>query len=323
MALEFSTVATANDSNNSTCELYGHRKTVTVLISLLYSILCITGIPGNILAFYIVLYNKSKLNSTMIYLINLTAADLLFTLSLPARIVYYSYGFYWSLRELMCKIISCIFFMNTYVSIAFMLCISVDRYLAVIHPMKSVNLRSVSVVKSVCAGVWVVIFLQTALTFFTQELVKREGSHQTCMEFSSFEKSEYLPLILCGCLVSYYIPFAVIIFSYSCISLKLYQMRKQNLSGGTSNRAQNYRSQIVVLAVLVVFLVCFTPYHIGLTQHVVKMLIEEPICKTRQDFQSNETGKHIPEELEEICFQGTESVEEHNPKGFVQNKLFL
>eukprot|EP00062_Callorhinchus_milii_P000958 gi/632936187/ref/XP_007892820.1/ PREDICTED: G-protein coupled receptor 183-like [Callorhinchus milii] len=211
MALEFSTVATANDSNNSTCELYGHRKTVTVLISLLYSILCITGIPGNILAFYIVLYNKSKLNSTMIYLINLTAADLLFTLSLPARIVYYSYGFYWSLRELI----------------------------------------------------------------------------------------------------------------YSCISLKLYQMRKQNLSGGTSNRAQNYRSQIVVLAVLVVFLVCFTPYHIGLTQHVVKMLTEEPICKTRQDFQSNETGKHIPEELEEICFQGTESVEEHNPKGFVQNKLFL
>uniref|UniRef100_A0A4W3HT23 G-protein coupled receptors family 1 profile domain-containing protein n=1 Tax=Callorhinchus milii TaxID=7868 RepID=A0A4W3HT23_CALMI len=250
-----------------------------------HDILCITGIPGNILAFYIVLYNKSKLNSTMIYLINLTAADLLFTLSLPARIVYYSYGFYWSLRELMCKIISCIFFMNTYVSIAFMLCISVDRYLAVIHPMKSVNLRSVSVVKSVCAGVWVVIFLQTALTFFTQELVKREGSHQTCMEFSSFEKSEYLPLILCGCLVSYYIPFAVIIFSYSCISLKLYQMRKQNLSGGTSNRAQNYRSQIVVLAVLVVFLVCFTPYHIGLTQHVVKMLTEEPICKTRQDFQ--------------------------------------
>lgn len=44
----------------------------------------------------------------------------------------------WSHREWLCQLCGFLLYENIYISIGFLCCISLDRYLAVVHPLRSV-----------------------------------------------------------------------------------------------------------------------------------------------------------------------------------------
>lgn len=82
-------------------------------------------------------------NELGIYLMNLSVADLLYIATLPLWIDYFLQHDDWIHGQESCKLFGFIFYTNIYVSIAFLCCISIDRYLAVAFPLRFAKVRRI------------------------------------------------------------------------------------------------------------------------------------------------------------------------------------
>ncbi|NXE95260.1 PAR4 protein, partial [Menura novaehollandiae] len=127
---------------------------VTVrLIPCLYSLVFLLGLPSNGLALWVLATRAERLTST-IFLMNLAAADLLLISVLPFKIFYYFLGNHWPFGEGLCRLTTAFFYGNMYCSVLLLTCISVDRYLAVVHPFFSRSFRTPTFAAGTCAAVW-------------------------------------------------------------------------------------------------------------------------------------------------------------------------
>lgn len=276
---------TSNDSKNSACDtLYAHRDYARVLMPLFYCVVFIVGLFGNSLALHVIRPNLKKMNSTTLYSLNLVISDILFTLSLPVRIVYYALGFHWPLGEVLCKTSGLIFYINTYAGVNFMTCLSVDRFIAVVLPLRFGRLRKVSNVRYICVVVWLVVLAQT-LPLLSMDMANEEpDGYITCMEYPNFEKVDHIATILIGAVfLGYVIPVVTILVCYSILCSKLHFTAKNNHLTEKSGRSR--KAIGVICCVALVFVLCFSPYHINLLQYMVRKLVSSPDCTDLTAFQ--------------------------------------
>ncbi|XP_036401718.1 G-protein coupled receptor 183-like [Megalops cyprinoides] len=269
-------------TSNQSCDVYIYKEVAQVLFPIFYTLVFLVSILGNSLVLYITCLQQQKFNSTSLYLVNLAVSDTLFSLALPGRIAYYILEFDWPFGDLLCRLTTVIFYTNTYAGIAFMTCISLDRYLAMVHPHRLLYLRKVQVVRGICGLVWLLVFLQTAPLLFRSMLGDNRGK-RTCMEYFSFEGSRFLPhLLLTACTISFCIPLLVILGCYTQINLKLSRAARQNSVASRSGRG--HRANSIILLVLFTFVVCFSPYHVNIMQFMVRKLLREPSCEELRAF---------------------------------------
>lgn len=275
----------ASHINESTCStLYDHRSQAKVLMPLVYSVVFVVGLLGNCLALHVIRPNLKKMNSTTLYSLNLVISDILFTLSLPLRIVYYALGFHWPLGDTLCKIFGVMFYINTYAGINFMTCLSVDRFIAVVLPLRFARLRKVSNVRYICISVWLLVLAQTLPLFAMPMTNKEHDGYITCMEYPNFENVNNIATMLIGAVfLGYVIPVVTILVCYSVLCSKLYITAKTNHLTGKSGRSQ--KAIGVICCVSLVFVVCFSPYHIDILQYMIRKLATSPECADLTAFQ--------------------------------------
>ncbi|XP_070607958.1 G-protein coupled receptor 183 [Erythrolamprus reginae] len=272
-----------NQSQIETCDLYEHEDSARILLPTFYSVIFLIGLLGNGLALVVIIKNRRKFNSTTIYSTNLVVSDLLFTTSLPTRIAYYAMGFHWPFGEALCKITALCFYINIYAAVNFMTCLSIDRFVAVVHPLKT-KFRTVKSAKYIFCFVWCLVLAQT-VPLLTIRLSHEGEERITCMEYPNFEQIKQLPTMLLGaCLLGYVVPLGITIICYSKISYKLCQTAKQNPlaeKSGTNKKAIN-----IIIFIIVVFVICLTPYHLAIIIYMIKKLVQESIlCDHRKIFQ--------------------------------------
>lgn len=275
---------TTSQTNSSTCDLYEHKDTARIILSVFYSLILILGVLGNTIALTVIFKNRKKINSTTLYSTNLVFSDLLFCIALPTRIAYYALGFHWPFGEALCRITALLFYINTYAGVNFMTCLSIDRFFAVVHPFRY-KIRRIKYAKGICVFIWFLVFSQT-FPLLIQPMTHEENERTTCMEYPNFEKIAHLPFILlAACLVGYLIPLGIILFCYSQISCKLFQTAKENPL--TEKSGINKKAINTILFVIIVFIICFTPYHVAIIQHMIKKLQYQPLCNENQIFQKS------------------------------------
>lgn len=166
--------------------------------------------------------------------------------------------------------------------IGFMTCISLDRYLAMVHPHRLQCLRSVKVVRRVCCLVWALVFLEVAPLLFRSMLHEHQG-RRTCMEYFDFEGSRFTPyLLILACVVSFCCPLTIIMCCYAKINIKLRDAAKKNSVTGRSRR--NHRANTIILLILLTFIVCFSPYHINVIQFMARKIHHQPTCEELRAF---------------------------------------
>ncbi|KAM9851005.1 G-protein coupled receptor 183 [Aulostomus maculatus] len=283
MAIHNITLPSAESSpNQSSCDVFVYQKAAVVLFPIFYSVVFIISVCGNSLVLFVICQRKQKFNSTSVYLVNLALSDSLFTLALPGRITYYILQYDWPFGDLLCRLTALLFFANTYAGIGFMTCISLDRYLAMVHPHRLQCLRSVKVVRRVCCLVWALISLQTAPLLF-RSMLRKHQERRTCMEYFDFDDSRFTPyLLLVACVVSFCCPLIIILGCYAKINLKLREAAKQNTVTGRSRR--NHKANTIILLVLLTFIVCFSPYHLNVMQFMSRKIHHKPNCEELRGF---------------------------------------
>ncbi|XP_015415429.1 PREDICTED: lysophosphatidic acid receptor 5 [Myotis davidii] len=150
--------SSANTSTNSSDLPCPDYRTTHRLHMVVYSLVLLAALPLNALALWVFLRALRVHSVVSVYMCNLAASDLLFTLSLPVRLPYYVLH-HWPFPDLLCQTAGAIFQMNMYGSCIFLTLINVDRYAAVVHPLRLRHLRRPRVARLLCLGVWALILV--------------------------------------------------------------------------------------------------------------------------------------------------------------------
>ena len=92
--------------------------------------------------------------ATNIYIFNLALADALATSTLPFQSAKYLMNT-WPFGELLCKAVIAIDYYNMFTSIFTLTMMSVDRYVAVCHPVRALDFRTPAKAKLINVCIWI------------------------------------------------------------------------------------------------------------------------------------------------------------------------
>lgn len=92
--------------------------------------------------------------ATNIYIFNLALADALATSTLPFQSAKYLMSM-WPFGKALCKVVIAIDYYNMFTSILTLTMMSVDRYIAVCHPVKALDLRTPAKAKLINVCIWI------------------------------------------------------------------------------------------------------------------------------------------------------------------------
>ncbi|XP_030642578.1 chemokine XC receptor 1-like [Chanos chanos] len=105
----------------------------SIAIPIFYTVVLILSFTGNILVIVILALYENLKSLTNAFILNLALSDLMFTLGLPFWACYLIWG--WTSGEELCKAVSFVFSAGFYSSTLFLTLMTIQRYVAVVHPL--------------------------------------------------------------------------------------------------------------------------------------------------------------------------------------------
>lgn len=232
--------------------------TTVLLVPCLYLLAFLLGLPVNLVALWVLVFRTKKLPSTSL-LINLTVNDLLLLAFLPFRVFYHFNGNDWIFGEPLCRLVTALFYGNMYGSVLCLTLVSVDRYVALVHPFGARTLRSRRVSLCMSAAVWAVVLAAMLPLLASRQSYPLDVPRiTTCHDALPEEEQEHFfyPYFATLFAVCFLLPLLVILFCYGSVLRTL-------LAEG-----ERYAHAVrVTVLVVLVFLVCFLPSNLLLLLH--------------------------------------------------------
>lgn len=238
-----------------------------ILLPLCYSLVFLLGLGLNGALLWSVCCRTRRWTSMVVYLTNLAVADLLYVLALPPLVISNALGGPWPFGNVLCKSVRFFFFVNLHCSMMFLACVGVHRFLGVCFPIAAVRLRTRALALFASGSVWTLATAETLPTL----VFAHTGSIDNvtvCFEMTDPGQFQvYFPYGLFLAIVGFLIPFLVVITCYCSMMKALYCGAAGGVSGAGSARMRN-KSLYTLLVVLLMFVVCFVPYHIARTVYL-------------------------------------------------------
>ncbi|XP_027729023.1 C-C chemokine receptor type 7 [Vombatus ursinus] len=213
----------------------------------MYSVICFVGLLGNGLVMLTYIYFKRLKTMTDIYLLNLALADILFLLTLPFWAV--SAAKSWIFGPILCKIVYCTYKMSFFSGMLLLLCISVDRYFAIVQAVSAHRHRTriILISQISCGVVWMLAFLFSTPELIYSNVLKNGRCSLVTEDLVTFTTIIQVSQMVIGFLI----PLLVMFSCYLVIIRTLLQAR---------NFERN-KAIKVIIAVVIVFIVFQLPYN--------------------------------------------------------------
>ncbi|KAL7403237.1 hypothetical protein ABVT39_026719 [Epinephelus coioides] len=192
-------------------------KTVSVFLVLL---VCGVGIVGNIMVVLVVLTTRHMRTPTNCYLVSLAIADLTVLVAAGLPNVSHSLTGTWVFGHAGCLGITYLQYLGINVSSCSITAFTVERYIAICHPMKAQTVCTVSRAKRIIAGVWIFTCVYCMLWFFLVDIQVSKDGHVQCGY--RVKRELYLPIYLIDFAIFYVIPLLLAIVLYGLIARILY-----------------------------------------------------------------------------------------------------
>ena len=235
------------------CQKVQERAFGAQLLPPLYSAVFVIGLIGNILVVLVLMQYKRLRSMTSIYLLNLAISDLIFLFTLPFWIDY-KVKDDWVFGDAMCKLLSGFYFVGLYSEIFFIILLTVDRYLAIVHAVFALQARTVTFGIITSIVIWVLAILASLPGLYFSK-TQWEFSHYTCSlhfppeSFTRWKQFQALKLNIVGLVL----PLLVMIVCYTGIIKIL--LRKPN-----EKKAKAVR---LIFVIMIIFFLFWTPYNLS------------------------------------------------------------
>lgn len=156
----------SNSTEASICEDDQLGAGLTISGLLFMHIIIILSIFGNILVCSVI-FKYSSLQTVSYFLVfSLAVSDVMVSVTVvPFDIVYWFYFPVWPLGGLTCNVWNSLFFLFLTASVFNLLAISVDRFIAIVYPLRYKELMNLNVVKIIIAVIWTYSFVTGVILF--------------------------------------------------------------------------------------------------------------------------------------------------------------
>lgn len=243
------------------------------LLPSVYGIVFILALLGNLLAlWFLMLRERRNWHTGLVLSCNLAVSDLLYVLTLPLLIIYYSWEKNWMFGDALCKIERFLFTCNLYTSIFFIMAISVNRCVALKWPFFTRSHVRPAQVKVISVIIWIVVGAISGPVFKFSSVCAK-GNRTLCVPFCDIQEDESLHfkykifLGVFGC----FVPFLVTFTSY-CVVIRVV-WRNANVS-----TLEKRKVALLVASVLVLYAISFLPYNILMIYHLNQQIMHRNSC---------------------------------------------
>ena len=256
----------------SSCSSLINPEALKVGATVAYSLILVVSLVGNSLIVLIVYKTPTLRKPINMLIANMAMSDLFYPIFLfPVRLADLHVGSWLiggTLGQALCKIHPFLADISSLVSIQSLVLITVDRYAAVVVPLRS-PLISRKVCRCLIVGTWILAAPFCWPYFFTFNLVEyQEGKR--CMnqwEVLFGEGSSVGIYLLSAYIFSFYIPFVVLVILYSIILIKLKRQVRPGEQSASAEEQRTRRNRNVLkmaVAIVVAFFICWIPFSINI-----------------------------------------------------------
>ncbi|KAM9839441.1 type-1 angiotensin II receptor A [Aulostomus maculatus] len=273
--------AGATDGIDLTCGMSGSHEFIFTLIPIVYGCNFIIGIVGNSMV-VAVIYCYMKLKTVAnIFVLNLAVSDLTFLITLPMWATFTATGYHWPFGGFLCKASAGLVIFNLYTSIFFLTALSIDRYLAIVHPVRSRRFRTVVYARITCVVIWIFAFLLSVPTALTRDVHNITNSNTTVcgilhktIENAMWLRKLLLAINLMKSLLGFLVPFIIIITCYCLIGRALLAARHIQ----KSSRSRDDEVLRMLAAAVLAFFLCWVPHQVFHFMEVLTQLTLKDNC---------------------------------------------
>ena len=220
-----------------------------------------------------IVYQTPTLRKPINYFIaNMALSDLLFAIFwLPTRLSLLHTNQSWLIGgqfgQALCKLSPFFGDVSTIVSIQNLVLIAVDRFVAVVFPLRSPLIRS-KLCPFFILGTWIAGVAVILPHFFTFQLVENSVAKMVCVvrwEEAFGESLSFADYQLAGSILFRFIPVTLLAILYSIMLFKLKARVHPGEQSANTQQQRNRRNRNVLqmsIAIVLVFVFCWLPYDI-------------------------------------------------------------
>ncbi|KAH3835820.1 hypothetical protein DPMN_109186, partial [Dreissena polymorpha] len=236
------------------------------LLTFAYTIIFITGITGNVCTCIVIVRNAYMHTATNYYLFSLAMSDMLTLLfGLPTEVYGIWEAYPWSFGEPLCIFKSFLAEMTSYASVLTITAFTIERYIAICHPLKAQTLSNLSRAVKMVFSIWVIACL-FALPYpihtrvFPYIVINGTGIADSLQCNIPFEWQKGMThMFQISTFVFFVFPMAVITIMYGLIGI---QLRNSQLDSKHKSKTRARRAVVrMLIAVVVAFFVQWAPFH--------------------------------------------------------------
>ncbi|XP_075405082.1 C-C chemokine receptor type 1-like [Tenrec ecaudatus] len=240
--------------DSTPCQKKEVRALGAQFLPLLYSLVFIVGLVGNMLVILVFLQYKRLRNMTSIYLFNLALSDLLFLFTLPFWIDY-KLKDNWAFGNGMCKLLSGFYYIGLYSEIFFIILLTFDRYLAIVHAVFALRARTITfgIVSSIVTWALAILASIPGWHFSRSQI---EVNHYTCSlhfpheSLKMWKQFQALKLNILGLVL----PLLVMVACYTGI-IKILLKRPNE---------KKTKAVRLIFVIMILFFLFWTPYNLAI-----------------------------------------------------------
>ncbi|XP_064458396.1 RYamide receptor-like [Ornithodoros turicata] len=252
----------------STSSLYQVPVGFVVLLSLFYGVIALVAVAGNFMVMWIVATSRRMQTVTNSFIANLAVADVIIGLfSIPFQFQAALLQ-RWVLPEFMCAFCPFVQVLSVNVSIFTLTAIALDRYRAVMSPLKARTSKLKA--KFIILGIWMVALaaalpyavalrVENVLVSTTLNITK-PFCHEVGMSRTTWRV--YNHVLVC---LQYFFPLLTICFVYARMGMRLKDTRSPgNAQGDRDMRILKNKKKVIKMLFVIValFAFCWLPYQL-------------------------------------------------------------
>lgn len=224
-----------------------------------YGLVLVVGLPLNTFSLWILLRSHGLRSPCAVLMVNLAASDLLLALSLPLRVYFYATSL-WPFGVSVCTTAIMLFRVNIRSSCIFITLISVDRFVALVFPLRSRSLRTSACACKCCAAVWILLIILCIpeILRLHSALNKCAGTNIPCFE----DQGQIDGAVTVAITQAIFLLILLVINIVSTVVV-IVVLRKRPSAGEA--KVNNKMNVILIFAVnLLVFIIFFLPFTLQL-----------------------------------------------------------
>ncbi|XP_075463460.1 atypical chemokine receptor 3 [Ascaphus truei] len=238
-----------------------NKSALLYTLAIVYIFIFVLGLVANSVVIWLNLQTKSTGYETHLYIFNLAVADLCVLLTLPVWVVSLVQHNQWPMGEMTCKVTHLVFSINLYSSIFFLTCMSIDRYVSVSLRGAAGQRRRKVIRRLICVLIWLVAFAVSLPDTYYLKTVSSPVTNETYCR-SMYPEDTFrewlLGMEILSIVLGFIIPFPIIAIFYYLLARTLSSSSSSSSSSVDQDRSISGR---LIVSYVVVFMVCWLPYH--------------------------------------------------------------